>query len=196
MIGFTYIRDLFKTVFAQSKVMQGRFFIATKGGAEINYDDLGQMLQEITELQDGPRFPLVLMLPPFLQDPETVVSASKYDRYRVVMFFLRTTHYNGNGSIIWENDLGTSDHGPVEDWDDMTREAKAFFKTLGAVESKAFISRGPVTPVTEVGSVRASGVRMDFGLSLASDCETLESYPANAVQKINQAQINSHSFHK
>ncbi len=176
MISYIFIKDLFQTILSQSHAIQGRFHIAHRYGAqEINSDQLGEVLKEITTTQ---KYPLSVLVPPtsrgnFGRDP-------MWERYRIIIFFMKSTYYGAGNAT--NPQTRTSIHSVEEDWHDMKRVANNFLKQLENVQrtTKNSVFRVPTNtnifyPVSILGQDRVSGIKLDFDLDIFQACE-LEDY--------------------
>lgn len=198
MISYTYLKDLFQSVFDTSRAIQGRFHVSYRYGAqEINHDQLGEIIKEI---KDAKKYPLAIMLAPRSQ----VMPSNRmgeWETYRITIFFVKTMFYDGDNNISMQNPkTKTSMHDVLYDWHDMKRCAINFGRRLDKIvrEPGEKFFRLPKTeariiPVSGVGSDRTSGVRYDFDFELWLGCE-LEDYDEYLPEF--QIQDDSHPEHK
>lgn len=203
MLGYSFIDDLFKSVLAKSNAIQGRFIIAPKYGHELNSDFLGQVLDEVKSLFSEKKYPLSMLMPPvYIIEREGYDNGWKMFFFR--QFFLNTTYYNSSNQVSDPNQYTrTSQHTVVHDWDDMARAAENFVRVLNYVEKKHLLHRDSfrfnkdskpvITPVSNIGVDRASGVRIDFQASLYLGCE-IEDYQVSDLDSI-YINIDAHPEH-
>lgn len=202
MTGYPYLEDLFRAVLGQSKAIQGRFYIASKAGHEINSDNLSQVLQQEVNPIIGNKYPLVLMMAPVSLG--MYGSEDAWDEHRITLFFLKTTYRNGDNSIANINpDTQTSMHTVPQDWHDMKRCAVSFLRVIQDLEDNLLLrqhfilsgrSQRVITPISLIGTDRVSGVRLDFSASLFAGCD-LEDYPSYDAYNIVLPAPDSHPEH-
>lgn len=204
MTSYPFIKDLFTNVLQKSKAIEGRFFICPKSGNEINSDDLGQVLTDVTTQLTTKKYPLVLMMPP---RSKGVIhyNQAEFKRYFISLFWLKTTYYDSNNQISNLNpNTQTSMHTVPQDWHDMERCAQSFLRVIDKLQrngSNGLLNmfRLPVlekifAPVSLIGVDRASGVRSDFAVDLLSGCE-LEDYLTEDISLIEIPDADSHPEH-
>lgn len=171
MTGYVFIKTLFTGILEQSTVIEGRFHISHRYGAqEINSDALGEL---ITEVPDK-KYPLSLMPPPHSRGKYSDDRGKgEWERYRIILFFVNTTY-----SQDINPDTKTSEHPVIKDWDEMKQCALAFKRKLEAVQrsTPGSVFRVPdnqalCIPVSIVGNDRVSGIRLDFDLDMYIGCE-------------------------
>jgi hypothetical protein len=202
MISYPFIQDLFKNILSKSKGIEGRFYIASKGGNEINSDLLQQVLTDDVLVK---KYPLSLLMPPRSQGNYTD-RAGEWEKYHFTMFFLKTTYYDSNNQISNINpNTQTSMHTIAQDWHDMKRCAVNFIRVLDKVQkSLGLITTSfrlpadskAITPVSLVGIDRVSGVRLDFNASLFIGCDIGEDYTDSDISSITLPEGDSHPEHK
>lgn len=199
MQGFVYIKDLFKSVLQCSEAIEGRFHISQRNGWEMNTDQVGEIAGSVS----GNKYPLALMLPPFVRGNH-IQSSTDWERYSVVVFFLKRTYNNSNGSVAAVNtNTFTSTHTVVEDWHDMHREAVGFIKALQKVVKDGMLMANRVRfvnepqtirPLSQVGSDLVSGVMLEMKLELPPICD-LEGYNTEALNNIQLPSVDPHPIH-
>lgn len=176
-----------------------------KLGQEINTDELGELIQDaVKPIRVEKKYPLALIMPPISSGSYTDKSGD-WDDYRVTLFFLTPAHYSGTNQIINPNpNTNTSTHTVVQTWHDMKRVAINFIRTLSQVQrslslvSSSFrLDQGKdtvITPVSNIGQDKISGVRLDFGVSVYIDCG-IEDYTKEGIAAITINQDDSHPEH-
>lgn len=189
MTSYPFISTLFKSILSKSKAIGGRFYVCPKMGYEINSDMVGEVLKQINTPK---KYPLCLMMPP----------RSNGDFYFITLFFLKETYYGG-GNVINTN-TQTSTHTIEYDWTDMKRCADGFMYAIDSVamasgyEYFAITSKSTpvITPVTEIGADRVSGVRLDFQLTLrVVVCEVPGDYDESDIELIEIPFVDGHPEH-
>lgn len=179
---FTHIETLFTAILAQSIAVQGRFKLLARSGAELNQDEVQDLIHEFTNQKAA--FPVAAMMPPRLIGE--VGSENEYKEVAITMFFLDTTHYNSSGQV--KNPVaqtGKSADDAVDEWDRMGKVALDFIRVLKDVTkpvnntaSKFRVrqQRYYIDPVSYVSSNRLSGVRLQFTGEIYVGCEITD-YP-------------------
>jgi len=205
MISYPYIQELFTNVLSKSKAIGGRFFVSAKQGREINNDDLEQAITDEFAGKTGAKYPLAFMMPPrsfgSFTDP-----AGEWERFQLILFFLKTTYVSGSGQTQSPNPATrTSTHTVVQDWHDMKRCAVNFVGVLNQLQR----SRGTINttfrlnqeyertiqPVSFIGVDRLSGVRLDLVVNLFNGC-VLEDYTPQDITAITLPAGDSHPEHQ
>lgn len=206
MISYPYIQDLFKNILAKSRGVQGRFFVCPKNGTEINSDELGQIIQDLViPARLEKKYPLALMMAPQSFGKYTD-KKGEWEKYRIMMCFLTTTYYSATNQTMTPNpNTKTSTHTIPQDWHDMKRCAVNFITVLdrftrsqGLINSTFRLDQERdriVTPVSEIGADRASGVRLEFMASLFIGCE-IEDYDEADILSIEVPALDSHPEHQ
>jgi hypothetical protein len=163
--------------------MGGRFHICPQLGAEINTNNLEQVLKfSFGDEIKKQKYPLVLMLPP--SSTGDYLNPHFKDEYEITLFFLATTFYTSHNQVQSPNpNTNTSQHTILEYWHDMKRCAIQFLKALQSVApvpgGKFFIKEGftpVIDPVSLIGNDRVSGVKLTFNFFITEDC-SVEDYP-------------------
>lgn len=191
MLGIPYIKSLFQSVLKESNVIQGRFHVCPKWGAELNTNNLEQVIE--ATIGEGParKYPLCILMPPRAVGDLTSNRGTRKE-YRFMMLFLTTTYYTGANQVKAPNrDINKSTHTIVEDWHDMERCAVNFLKVLtDALEESdqqpfAVSEAHPqgLDMVSTIGNDRLSGVLLSFTGLLSTGCD-LEDYPSDYLTKI------------
>lgn len=192
MRSYSFIESLFTGVLAKSKSIAGRFFITPKFGVEINTDDLGSVMEDVVKALPVKKYPLAIMMPPRSSGNYTDKNG-EWEHYKIVMFFLTSTYYDSANQVKALNPNTQTSMQPVKkEWEDMKVAAVDFLRVLGKIErSKGLVNSsfrlGPATrvidPVSNVGVDRASGVRLDFFVSLFLGC-VIEDYTDQGISEI------------
>ena len=177
--------------------------MAPRLGLEINSDELGEVLENVVKPAIGKKYPLVLMMPPRSMG-EFTNKYGEFEKYKIILFFLTTSYYDSGNTVRTMNTATrTSQHTIYQDWHDMKRCAVNFIRVLHQVmvdkklansvfrleQSKRFID-----PVSSVGVDRASGVKLEFNVSLFLNC-TMEDYSAGDIAAITIPVEDSHPEH-
>lgn len=183
MRSYQFLNDLFKSVLLKSKGIRGRFHVSAKGGLELNTDQVGELIKDLVIPDIGQKYPLAMMMPPRSIGYFTEKTGD-WERYQVAIYFLKTTHYDGNNQINNINpNTQTSQHTVLQDWHDMKRCALGFLQVLTRIEKgKGLINNQfrlgqqerQINPVSFIGIDRAAGVRLDFSCSLFIGCNLFD----------------------
>lgn len=204
MLSYLFILGFFKNVLSFSHAIAGRIFYSNNTGLEINSDELGEVMKDIVDITDKKNFPCVIMLPPVSTGTFTG-NQGDWENYRITLMFLKTSYINSDNQTINKNkNTGKSMHTISEDWHDMKRIAMMFLKTV----SKVMINKRlysyvnftkdlkVFTPISLVGKNRLSGVRLEFGLAIFTDCKVDEDYDENIINSISVTLEDTHPEHK
>lgn len=206
MISYPYIQDLFTNVLAKSRAIKGRLFLCPKLGTEMNSDELGQVIQDlVVPARLEKKYPLSLLMPPTSFGKYTE-KGGEWEKYRILMFFLNTSYYSGtNQTMVPNTNTKTSMHTVPQDWHDMKRCATNFITVLDRFTrrenliTKTFRLEQErekiITPVSEIGKDRCSGVRLEFMASLFMGCE-IEDYDETEICSIKVPELDSHPEHQ
>lgn len=206
MISYPFIQELFTNVLSKSRAIRGRLFLCPKLGTEINSDELGAIIDDLVvpdRLEK--KYPLALLMPPTSYGQYTAKNG-EWEKYRFTMFFLTTTYYSGTNQTMNPNpSTKTSKHTVPQDWHDMKRCAGAFIYVLNKfVKDQGLILNSfrldqerdkVITPISEIGFNRVSGVRIEFMGSVFIGCE-LEDYDADEIASIEVPEADSHPEHQ
>lgn len=203
MIGYPFIESFFSAILSKSEAIQGRFFFAPKYGHEINTDELGRVLDESKPLVSKQKYPLAMCMPPVYVMDSSVEENWKNFIFR--MFFLKPTFYTSDNQVANPNQFtGTSQHSLMFDWHDMARCSENFLRAVKIVQKQQLLHntsfrlntqrKAIVTPVSNIGVDRASGVRLDFEAALFTGCE-LEDYIEADLSNLVIDVIDSHPQH-
>lgn len=203
MIGYQYIQDLFTVVLSKSKAVQGRFFVSSRNGSELDSDTLGSIIEDVFARTSVKKYPLTFMMPP-RSVSDYMNQSMHWDNYRIVLFFLKGTFYNSINQVQNINpNTRTSMHTILQDWHDMKRCAFSFIRALDIVQQKQIGTMFPfrmdasdktITPVSLIGKDQASGVRLDFNISLFTGCQ-IEDYSDDDINSITVPTGDSHPEH-
>lgn len=206
MRSYPFITDLFTAVLSKSKAIQGRLFLCPKMGTEINSDEFGALMKDLVVPDRlGKKYPAALLMPPQSYGKYTDKNG-EWDEYRFVMFFLTTTYYSATNQTVNPNpNTKTSTHTIPQDWHDMKRCAVNFIYVLDKfIRKELLINKAfrldqevkkKITPVSEIGADRASGVMMEFFGSVAIGCK-LEDYDPDVVDTIQVPEEDNHPEHQ
>jgi hypothetical protein len=191
MNSYQYIEQLFKNVLITSKSIQGRLYVCPMWGVEINSDTLGELIQnEIKHIQ-GNKYPLALMMPPRSKGKFTIASG-EWEDYAIDMFFLQTSYYAANQVKSINPATRTSTYPVSFDWSDMHTAASNFIAVLNKVQIlnnlinttfRVSSEQKNITPVSNIGVDRASGVRLQFPVSCFVGC-VIEDYDDADIPQI------------
>lgn len=195
MTVYTYIKALFTAILAQSSAIEGRFYMSYRYGAqEINSDELGELVTEISEK----KYPLALMPPPTSRGTYTENRKGQWERFRIIIFFVKQQFYGPGANI--DPDTRISQHSVVEDWDDMARAAKAFKSKLDLSQKlnryyRVPDNQGLIHPVSSQGTDRIAGVKFDFDFDLfIGPCDGSEDYDTFTIPVIDTNQHQEHEL--
>src|SRR5689334_1030876 len=134
-MSYSFLSNLFTSILQQSATIQGRFYVSTKSGNEINSDVLGQVLTDtVTQVQVN-KYPLAMMTAPVSRGELT--TALPWQDYTITMLFLRTSYYDANGIADVNPNTQTSMRPIMKDWDDMEACANDFIQVLDKVQRRA-----------------------------------------------------------
>jgi hypothetical protein len=206
MISYPYIEDLFKNILAKSRGIKGRFFLCPKLGTEMNSDELGQVIQDLVVAKRlEKKAPLSLMMPP-KSFGNYIDIGGEWEENEFVIAFLTTTYYSGTNQTMNPNpNTKTSMHTIPQDWHDMKRCAVNFITVLDKVTrtnglvNKTFRlnqqNKKMITPLSEIGAERMSGVLLRFYGSLFIGCN-LEDYDETDILSIELPELDSHPEHQ
>ncbi len=202
MRSYPFLIDLFKNVLQKSKAIEGRFYVSSNAGQEINSDVLGQVISDtLTQVQEK-KYPIAMMMPPVSRG-ESKYNQQEFERYSISMFFLKTTYYDSQNQVSNPNpNTGTSMHTIPQDWHDMKRCATAFMRVLDKMQrSESMLSYFRLDtgekffkPVSNIGIDRASGIKLDFQVQLFTGCE-IEDYDVNDISTITIPVADPHPEH-
>jgi len=210
MISYPFIQDLFTNVLSKSKAIKGRLFVCPKNGTEINSDELYALIEDlVVPNRLEKKYPLALLMPPVSFGQYTTwptAGNGEWEKYRFMMCFLTTTYYSGTNQTMTPNPkTKTSLHTIPQDWHDMHRCAVNFIRVLNRfIKSEGLINTSfrldqerdkVITPISEIGTNRVSGVRLEFNGSVFIGCE-LEDYDAEEVCSIEVPAADSHPEHQ
>ena len=205
MIGYPYIQNLFQTILNNSMVIQGRFYVCPKWGAEMNNPNITEALA-IGEAKDQ-KWPAAMMMPPpkegnFEYGGESNSSGSTlWDIYTINILFVGPALYTGQNQISEPNGANVAQHTIQEMWHDMDRVAEEFCAVLqqlicGVNNIVFWDSFTPkINLITNLGNDKVSGVKLTFKLGLFSGC-TIEDYPSDFKTSIViPDMIDTHPIH-
>lgn len=200
MIAYAYILDLFTAVLNKSHAIKGRVYYAPHLGSEINSDELDQVIKDVVKPEQKTKYPLALIMPPASNG-----GANGWSYYPITMYFLKQSFISGLNQQQNKNvNTNTSQHAIWQDWHDMRRCAEAFTDALKKVTKNRLNSaiqisadKRQVSPVTFVGADRASGVMLQFQVSIFNDgCFDIEDYDFEDLVNFPLPAHDSHQEHK
>lgn len=204
MLGYPFINELFKAILTQSKQIQGRFYICPHWGAELNGQNLDQIVDKSVPTDVKGKYPLCIMMPPRSSGDFTRADHIKKRQYDFQLLFLTTTYMNSDGTPKSPAPDGlSSTHTIFQDWHDMQRCAEDFITMIGTLigdyglgSSFILSQRKPqiMSTVTTIGNEGVSGVMLSFGAYIFPGCE-VEDYPAGAAATIDIPTTDSHPAH-
>lgn len=206
MRSYPFIQELFTNVLDKSRAIKGRLFLCPKWGIEINSDELEQVMKDlVVPARMEKKYPLALLMPPTSFGKYTLRHA-EWESYRFTMCFLTTSYYSGTNQIVNPNpSTKTSTHTIPQDWHDMKRCAANFINVLDRLIRRESLMNTDfrldqerdrvMTPITEVGVNRISGVRLEFNASVLIGCE-LEDYDEDDILSIEIPVKDSHPEHQ
>ena len=210
MIGVPFIKDLFSAILAQSKVIDGRFYICPFWGAELNKGNIAEIVSYVQPyLNTTQKYPAALLMPMKevgnyqYQDDNSTQNAYSY--FECNMVFVTNAYVTGQNQVSTPS-VGTNQptHTIPDTWHDMARCAKNFIEVLyngimaQGLQSTIFISekhQQEILEVTDKSNDSVSGVLMRFYIAIASGC-TLEDYADNYLTAIQwPSAVDSHPLH-
>jgi len=129
----------------------------------------------------------------------------EWEDWRIIMFFLKTTYYDSANQTSNPNiKTKTSNHTIPQDWHDMKRAAENFIRVLDRVQLEKKLVNGKlridreagqaIYEISSIGADRASGVRLDFVISIFNGCE-IEDYNEEDICAITIPEDDSHPEH-
>lgn len=196
------IYTLFKDILKTSKVIGGRFHVATAEGSELNSNNLDAMVVDALGAitTTGQKYPLAMLMPPNeIIDPKR----PGWSRFKLKMYFLTSQHSNNGQLKDHTLSNNTSAHTVEFDWKDMRECANDFFgavervlrrngslNEIRPVEESMFIER-----VTTLGNDKANGISVSFDYDIVMPC-TLADYTAEALDAIAVNLTNIHPIHR
>lgn len=170
----TKLYDIFRQIISKSKRMK-RFVVAPSKGAELNKNNLGEILYDaLGGIADGDKFPVALLFPP-VELPNYNLG---WSTYRCNIFFL-DKQYVANGEMADPNYLTNLSQKKIEEnWEEMASSARDFKMALTMI-TDANLDKGirvnddyndQITRYSYVGNDEAAGVGMVFTVDLFNDC--------------------------
>lgn len=188
MTGIPFISSLFTSIFNASYTIEGRFYISSKNGNEINSDVLGQVLTDTITQSQQQKYPLVLMTAPVSRGKFS--GNDQWKSMQITLLFLRPSYYNEFNQIEDTNPYTQTSMRPIiSDWAEMESCAVDFVRvldnilratpTISAVV-RININDKVIVPISTTGIDRVSGVRLDMNVSVFVGC-VIEDYPQDIV---------------
>ena len=213
MIGIPYIKDLYKAILSQSKVIDGRFHLCPFWGTEIDKLNIEEIVSWVNPyLNTTQKYPAAILMPmrevgnfQYSDDPSTV---NAYSSIQCTIVFITNAYVTGQNQVSAPA-AGTRQptHTIPDTWHDMARCAKNFLQVLYAgIETHKcgpapylFISEKVQQSIVEVtckGNDEVTGVMMRFGIGLFGGCD-LEDYNSDYLTTIAWPDITDvHPLHK
>lgn len=185
---------LFKQILLHSKVMAGRYFVATSGF-------------DLSNLDPVQKYPCVLCTPP---KSSPVAPAYIQETFSFDLYFLVRSGQTGQNQIKSpDKSTLTSNHPVWYDWKDMNECAVAFLRQLKEVTKKRMVGEIPLralagldpsaTPsvlrISNAGSDVISGVKLSFIMLLNQGCDS-DDYTGVTPDQIAVPSLNPHPLHK
>lgn len=172
------IYQTFQNIFDKSKIINGRFSIATGYGSDLNNERVGEFI--VDKLQSK-EYPLVALFPP-IELPNDKGSEFKFK----FIFALQ----QGEGSFGIKDVLSnnTTGHPIIYDWKDMSECAKNFIhilKEVSKVTPRFFkVNPGMIERFSYQGTQNLSGVALTLDMDLLEIiCENTE-YEVTDIPKL------------
>lgn len=210
MIGVPFIKSLFSAILADSKVINGRFFICPFWGQELNKGNISEIVNWVEPfLATDQKYPVAMLMPmkevgnfQYQDDPS---SQNAYSIIECTMVFVTNAYVTGQNQPSSPAE-GTNQptHTIPDTWHDMCRCAKDFLKVLyNGIQAQGlaptiFISerkQQEILEVTNKANDQVSGVLMRFYIGLADGCD-IEDYPADYLTAIQwPAVTDTHPLH-
>lgn len=194
--------ELFKQILEKSKVIEGRFHVATNhAGNDINTENLNEIVKDaLGAITSKRKYPLCILLPP-VDEVDNYIDNS-FSSYTLTMYFL-TQAFNGSNGIKSPNFLNnTSDHSIPLDWKDMRECAMNFRKAFIKITDKPgykFIrdcqSKDLISRVSNMGNDNLNGVKITFDIELFTPCQ-LTDYSVRDLEEIKINLAFLHPLHK
>ncbi len=199
MIGYPYIQNLFQTILSKSMVIGGRFYVCPKWGAELNNPNIDESIA--IGQANGQKYPGAFLMPPpkdgnFEYSGDLGGGNNLWSSYSINILFLGGAKNTGANQPSQANKIGISTHTIADMWHDMDRVAENFCVVLQGMIQKlgGNITFGDdikpkITPITDFGSDKVSGVKLTFRLYLYGGC-VVEDYPIDWKNSIVPPDIN------
>lgn len=211
MIGVPFIKSLFSAILAQSKVINGRFYLCPFWGQEINKGNIEEIINWVTPfIVTNQKYPVAMLMPMkevgmFQYGLEKDGSVQDYSNFECTLVFATNAYVTGQNQPS-SPAPGTNQptHTIPDTWHDMARCAKNFLSVLyegilaQGLQQTVFISeqeKPQLLPVTNKGNDSISGVLLRFYLKVYPGC-TLEDYNNTYLTDIQWPPItDSHPLH-
>ena len=208
---FLYDRDngLFKQILKQSTVMQGRYFISTNGGSDLNSSNIDAIILDTLKgmVDAEQKYPCVICIPPY-STFSTETGTTRENIY-FSLFFICTTGYTGQNKVKQPHpSTMISTHHVWQDWKDMKECATNFMEVFDKVTRKLKIGLLPVCNfvnvdidsmqiqrLSKLNNDELSGVHLSFRSSLAGDNCDLNDYPPDVLDIIVLPPTSIHPLH-
>jgi hypothetical protein len=164
---------LFHNIVRQSKIMNGRYAVLPKGGADLNLNNIISGL----ELPQA-KYPGVFCLPPMSELPGTT-QGGFWECFYIRLFFLCTSKSTGDNKIkSLDPTTNTSLHTVPMDWKDMKIIALGFMNALEKIQrllvGQFRMQQGSKWKIIRLSNVQndnLSGVMLQFECAINTPCE-------------------------
>lgn len=164
---------LFHNIIRQSSILNGRYAIIPRTGADLNANNLLSGL----DFPAG-KYPGVFCAPPYSVIP-TTTKAGYWERLYFRLYFLTTTLYTGDNQIKFvDTNTNTSMHTINQDWSEMKELAFEFIHALESIQL-AHIKEWrlgqkdewQLNRMTNLQNDRLTGVCLHFEMQLPIVCD-------------------------
>ncbi len=203
MIGYPFIQDLFASIFAESKIIDGRFFIGPQWAKELNNLNIDECIANA--LPGKQKYPVALLMPPIQKGHFQYVDQQSKSNIEIGLLLVTPAYYTGQNVVSQPAQNNISTHTVLQTWHDMARVGKDFLRVLDQVIMKAGYqnticisdkSVQEIIPVTEIGTDKCSGVLLRFPIQLSLTCE-VEDYADTYLDDIVPPDAtDSHPLHE
>lgn len=210
MIGIPFIKSLFSAIFAQSKVINGRFHICPFWGQELNKGNIDEIISYVQPyLSTNQKYPVALLMPiketGNFQYQDDTSTANAYSLLECTMVFVTNAYVTGQNQPS-SPAPGTNQptHTIPDTWHDMARVAKNFLEVLyngieaQGLQTTLFISekyQQQLLEVTAKANDKVTGQMLRFYLQIFGGC-TLEDYNDDYLTAIQWPSVtDTHSLH-
>lgn len=183
----TQLYDIFRKIISKSKRIK-RFVVAPNKGAELNKNNLGEILYDaLGGIDDGEKYPVALLFPPV----ELPNYAMGWSTFRCSMYFMDQQ---------WTEERAQADPNPFsnlsqkkveENWEEMATCAKGFKMVLTMLTDEN-LSKGirvnddyndQLNRYSYIGNDVSAGVGLTFTVDLFKDC-IVSDYDQNDISGI------------
>lgn len=198
-----FLYQLFLNILKKSTVIEGRFHVSKGYGNDLNANNFDEVIKDaLSTITTARKYPVAILFPPV----EAIGDYNKgWSSFKLKMFFVTTSFYDGFGDIKAINNFNnTSDHPITYDWKDMRECAGNFrviFDKLTRNRSLLGIIRNGqkgndiVERFSLSNNDRISGVSISFEVELFMPC-SLTDYSDNDISLIEIPSQNIHPLYK